>query len=361
MRQRMIDQGLALLSKRAVQRIMVEKCLTPSETRVGVMSEDTWQKLLNEDEPLQLRIVHKLVKKLGCEHRDILHPRSLEELYGALEQHAESLKDWIVCLPLGGQRRAANGLKYVSWELKHRFDSDRTARGKQYDLTELPTDEQTERSTYLSRHSEICRKMTRECRQNGGIQFFPAHVTTIPDAHDETWWSIDEWSTGEDLGVLLETGADLTACVAPIMKNIVEGLRILHRMGVIYRELSPGAVVVTDRTAGEIVLTDFELGKLLDGSPTVSDDWPTSPYRAPEVEDRELTPSDLHVDLYSWARMVTRAVCDGLPQRGEEASWLDAAKLPPKTLEIVKRCLDDDPTRRPQSADEVARSISHWR
>ena len=325
------------------------------------MSEDTWQKLLNEEEPLQLRIVHKLVKKLDCEAKDILHPRSLEELYGVQEEHETSLKDWTVSLPLGSQRRAANGLKYVAWKLLHRFDTNRTARGKQYDLAELPTEEQTERQRYLSRHADICRMLAEECRQNGGIRLFPTHVTTIPDAHDDTWWSIDEWSTGEDLGVLLETSVDLAECVAPTMKNVIEGLRILHQVGVIYRELSPSTVIVTDQTAGEIVLTDFELGKLLDGSPTVSDDWPASPYRASEAEDKELTPSDLHVDLYSWARMVTRAVCGGLPERGEEASWLDAAKLPPKTRDIVKRCLNDDPRKRPQSADEVARAIRHWR
>lgn len=53
------------------------------------------------------------------------------------------------------------------------------------------------------------------------------------------------------------------------------------------------------------VLTDFELAKLLDGSSSVSSEWPEDTYRAPEVDGGWAT---VQSDLYSLGQVVLAAI-----------------------------------------------------
>ena len=57
-----------------------------------------------------------------------------------------------------------------------------------------------------------------------------------------------------------------------------------------------------------MVLTDFELAKLLDGNPTVAGRWPDDEYRAPEIGEEGI---DERADLYSWGRILVRAIAGG--------------------------------------------------
>lgn len=90
------------------------------------------------------------------------------------------------------------------------------------------------------------------------------------------------------------------------MREIAIGLKALHNEGIILRELRPTTILLREGT-GTVLLTDFELAKLSDGRPTVSRDrWPRNPYRANEVGAPTI---DTTVDLYSWGRILVRAVC----------------------------------------------------
>ena len=66
--------------------------------------------------------------------------------------------------------------------------------------------------------------------------------------------------------------------LARVMRQIAEGLKALHAAEIIRRELSPRFVLLRESGIESVVLTDFELGKLFDGSPTVASDWPSDPY-----------------------------------------------------------------------------------
>jgi len=360
-REKGIDLGCVWLDKRTIHRRMLELEMHPPAVR-GNLSAETWQKILDEED-VRLDTGYWVAGRLKCGLMDILHPRSLAQISEVipLEGGDDGLRDWKAVRPISGQQKASNGLTYFAWQLKHRDEKNRFARGKRYELADFPTKEAKELASYLSRHGDICNTLAKACRKTESIDLFPTHITTVRDVKDDTWWSLDEWIRGDDLELVLEAGVGSVADYPQMAKNIGRGLRVLHDVGVIYRELSPRTVIVTDRVAGSVVLTDFELGKLLDGSPTVSGDWPENPYRAPEAENKELSKSDFHVDLYSWGRIVTHAVCGELPSQGEEASLLDSAKLTPRVREIVMRCLDDDPRKRPQSADEVLKAIDRWR
>jgi len=58
-----------------------------------------------------------------------------------------------------------------------------------------------------------------------------------------------------------------------LLLDVASGLQALHNSGVVFRELAPTRVL-SGAKDGRAVLTDFELAKLMDGSPSVSSEWP---------------------------------------------------------------------------------------
>ena len=190
----------------------------------------------------------------------------------------------------------------------------------------------------------------------------------VPAARDDgtrpdrsTWWSVDEWTEGRTLAELISREEIPAEAMPRIMRNLAEGLRLLHEAGIIYREMSTQSIIVTDVDKGSVVLTDFELGKLLDGSPTVRGSGPGNPYRAEEVDGKKLTETDTHVDWYSWGRILLHVVTGGLPPKNQEGPCLEQAELPEQVKKIVAKCLSPDPPARPRQADEVLKGISGWR
>ena len=145
------------------------------------------------------------------------------------------------------------------------------------------------------------------------------------------------------------------------MRNLAKGFKALHEAGIIYREMTAESVIVADVGQGTVVLTDFELGKLLHGSPTVRGSKAGNPYQAKEVEGKTLTKRDTHVDWYSWGRILLHVVTGGLPPKGQESPCLEQAELPDRVRRIAARCLSPDPPARPRLAAEVLGGIRWWR
>ena len=110
---------------------------------------------------------------------------------------------------------------------------------------------------------------------------------------------------------------------------------------------------------GHAVLTDFELAKLLDGSPSVSGQWPEDPFRAPEVEGKTVTAA---ADLYSLAHVAAACVA-GLKRDydpGEAAKVLEKAGLPKGASRLLLDCLEPVPANRPADFSVVVRELGRW-
>ena len=330
----------------------------------ATISDETWQRILKGEE-IWMDSAVDVQNALGVKSLlEITHPAKLAELTGMVTGAAAGpgLPDWQMEEPLSGRIETSNGLKYFTWKLKHRFEGNRFARGKRYDLSPLPTEEQKRLNNYLTRHGEVCNRV-------GGHPRFPRHLTTVPDPSGQSWWVVDEWIPGTTLAQVVLDGKFQREMLAPVMRQIAEGLKALHAAEVIRRELSPRFVLLRGESDGKeatmqvpsVVLTDFELGKLFDGSPTVGRNWPMDLYRAPEIGDEPLSKQDKHVDFYSWGRIVLHLACGGLPKLSEQDAWLDSANLPSKVREITKRCLSIDVKDRPCEADEVLKAIRYWR
>jgi serine/threonine protein kinase len=71
------------------------------------------------------------------------------------------------------------------------------------------------------------------------------------------------------------------ADIQNIAAEIVVGLDILHRHGIVYRELKPENIMVTEQ--GHIKLTDYGLSKVIDNKNSISTFIGTLEYMAPEA------------------------------------------------------------------------------
>ena len=334
----------------------------------AAISKRTWERI-EKEQPVQIRTAQKVAHALAVfDLMEIYHEetqrllRQLENPDGWASDPTE-LPDWEKHTRWSPPMSMSNGLRYELWQLKHRHEKRHFVRGKRYLISECSVKDQRLMKNYLTRHGDICNKL-QDCAQ------IPRHHTTVPDPGRMAWWILDEWIDGRTLAQVLEhrdrlagkgTENKLSVKLPHVMREIALALQSLHQAGVIRRELSPRFVLLKD-TDDSVVLTDFELGKLLDGSPSVGpDEWPDDLYRAPEVQGRKLTKDDFNVDVYSWGRILVRAATGCLPPRGEEGAMLDAVDLPPQVRDMAKKCVSPVCYDRPQSINAVLKAIRRWK
>jgi serine/threonine protein kinase len=251
------------------------------------------------------------------------------------------LSDWL---------HATNGLQYRIWRLRHRELPEFLARGKSYDLDGMQDESADEVRAKILRHAEICRRMARHPQ-------IPILHSTFGVPQGDKWWVVEEYVPGATLDARLRTGPLSKRLLPKVMRQIGEGLAALHTAGIVRRELAPRFIVLRESDQS-VVLTDFEFGKLLDGSPTVSKHWDVDPYRAPEVGSDEL---HLQADVYSWGRILLHAASGKLPEQGREDDAWDETKLPAKVAELGRACVEISWRARPQSMTEILAAIRRWR
>jgi serine/threonine protein kinase len=293
-----------------------------------------------------LGTLQSIVKVLGPECLALLTgtepgPAGAPQEYGTVE-----LGEWDVDQVLTPWTTATNGLQYRICRLRHRLDGATLARGKCYELGHLADAEKERLRECFVRHALICRRIDRHPRVPINERMFH----NDPKTH---YWVVDKWEPCRTLADVLANGPLAAPDLFRVLREVAEGLQVLHDHDIIRRELAPRFVGLRDAD-GSVLLTDFELGKLLDGRPTVSASWPEDPYRAPEVGSPDL---DARADVYSWGRMFVHAACGHLPAAGQEASALADARLPRGLKEVVLRSVALPRSDRPESMAKVLRRL----
>ena len=299
---------------------------------------------------LQPEKARLLAKHLGCGVLELLAP--WDPRYEAPAQPPglwSALSEWETAGYFEQGRLAANGLYYIVCRMRHRHTPGRQGRGKFYHLSWLPPTLRDGMQTKLSRHAEVCDRVKQHLN-------VVANLTSTPTVGDEGWWVIDHWVGEKTLADHLQRGPVPSDKLPRLLLDVAQGLEALHQTGVVFRELAPARVLVADDD-GRAVRTDFELARLLDGSPSVSSEWPEDPFRAPEVDGGRCLNSgrSLQPGLFGGGGDL-----GGAPTCGEAAKIIDRAPLPKRLHRLLVACLEPVPTRRPEGLSVLLKELARW-
>jgi Protein kinase domain len=174
-----------------------------------------------------------------------------------------------------------------------------------------------------------------------------------------------EYVDGEDLGSLLRRIGRLPSDKAiEIARQLCAGLAAAHAKGVLHRDLKPANVMLNGR--GTVVVTDFGLAALADEIPGEEIRNGTPAYMAPEqLAGREVTvQSDIYAlglvlyEVFTGKRAFEASTLAELVRLHSESTPVNPStlvkELDPAVESAILRCLDPEPSKRPQSALAVA-------
>ena len=225
--------------------------------------------------------------------------------------------------------------------------------------------ERFRRETYFARqvtHPNVCR-------------IFDVGFHALPSGERITFLSM-EFLEGETLSARIARGRLPMSAALPLAEQMASALDAAHRAGVVHRDFkSPNVMLVDADGATRAVVTDFglargalprdhfssmtESGKLL-GSPA---------YMAPEqVAGYEV---GRPADIYAFGIVLYEMVAGRLPfvgdtpmltalkrlQEAPPSPRKFAADLDENWARTILRCLEREPERRPQSAEEVVAAL----
>jgi serine/threonine protein kinase len=292
----------------------------------------------------------RLAKQLNCQIIDLLSPRDSRYVAPATEPGpASGASEWEMDGYLDQGRLASNGLYYIACRMKHRYTTNRSGRGKFYHLSLMNPQMRHTIQDKLSRHAEVCTRV--------GLHPHVAHnLTSTPAVGDAGWWVIDDWIGEQTLADRLESGAWPAAELPRLLLDVANGLQALHTAGVVFRELAPARVLISDQD-GRAVLTDFELAKLLDGSPSVSSEWPEDPYRAPEVDGGSAT---VQADLYSFGKTAVAAAAGELIEHDAIPDLFSEVGIPKRLVKLLVDCTEPVPAKRPAELGPLLKELTVW-
>ena len=315
--------------------------------RRAVISTANVSLLLRNDHPVLWSTARKLMKAFEIESVEEIRP---DPTTATAKPSAKQIQEWLFDEPQSKWITASNQLQFRIWRLRHEHLS-KHARGKCYDLQGMSSAERERCKALLLRHAEVCSRLGRH-------PHIITNLTTCEVESSDQWWVIDEWIEGKTLGDRLQAGACEIESVKIWGRQLAEALRAMHNRGILRRELSPQTVLIEEQS-GDAVLTEFELAKLLDGSPTVSqDDWPVDPYRAPEaISDKVGT----RADIYSWARIVVHMLLGELPEKGKEKSRIAKAELSDEMKSMLTKCVSASWRSRPSDINKVLSALQAWK
>ncbi|MEW6337106.1 MAG: protein kinase [Acidobacteriota bacterium] len=202
------------------------------------------------------------------------------------------------------------------------------------------------------------------------------HVCTvheISETDDGQVFICMAYCQGETLRQRIAKGPLPVEDAVVIAVQIAEGLAAAHRRGVIHRDVKPANVILADGEA--VKLVDFGLALLADRSRISRHGLMvgTIGYMAPEQARGE--PVDHRADLWSLGVVLYEMLAGTLPFSGPSDTpvlrAIETARVPPvqglrpevpaELSAVIERCLEKDPGRRFQSAEQVAEALRRVR
>jgi eukaryotic-like serine/threonine-protein kinase len=184
---------------------------------------------------------------------------------------------------------------------------------------------------------------------------------------------------GRSLRDLLTAGTKVSVTEgANILRDVAMALAYAHERGIVHRDIKPDNVLIS---GGAAVVTDFGVAKAISsaragtsapgGSLTqIGFSLGTPLYMAPEQAAADPS-TDHRADIYSFGIMAYELFAGVPPFAGRSPAALLAAQMteappllsaarpdaPVPLVELVRRCLEKEPAKRPQSAAELVQAL----
>jgi serine/threonine-protein kinase len=229
-------------------------------------------------------------------------------------------------------------------------------------------------SPALTSESDARQRFETEAQAASSIDH--PHVCTIHEINetaDGQVYICMAYCQGETLRQRIAGGSLTVEDAVVIAVQIAEGLAAAHRRGVIHRDVKPANVILA---GGETVkLVDFGLALLADRSRISRHGLMvgTVGYMAPEQARGE--PVDHRADLWSLGVVLYEMLAGRLPFSGPSDTpvlhAIETARVPPvqelrpevpaALSAVIERCLEKDPRRRFQGAEQVAEALRRVR
>lgn len=286
----------------------------------------------------------------------------VEELFTATpvsQTVAEAVSPWnhpeweVVLGTFSPLRVMSNGLVMRTAKVRHRVLENEFGRAKLYDIAGMSSAVRRQCHEALIRHATVCRRLAV-------CPYVSTNLTMTALQDHSVWTAVDTWVDGVNLAELLERGELPLPEVASVMIHVASGVAALHAERILLRELHPTSILREELT-GLCVLTDLELAKLLEIESTVSSQWASNPFRAPEVAGGVSLPQ---ADLYSLGRLLVRLVTGALPDYPGDAdaltNTLPAGQQAKSLVDVAVRSLSPNWKKRPGSVNEFVDALSHW-
>lgn len=148
--------------------------------------------------------------------------------------------------------------------------------------------------------------------------------------------------------------------VLEVAKQICEGVAAAHEEGIIHRDLKPANILLDD--TDRVYITDFGIARSL-SSPELTQTGAilgTPAYFSPEQARGEK--ADIRTDIYAIGLILYEMLTGELPfLTGNMESSLRKREIPKFFVVILRKCLDQDPDRRYQSAGALLLDLKNRR